>query len=72
MYYDLCQTANLDEPEYYTTTDGIAYTTTYNIVNNGAITGSGTITTTGTYTGSGDYDPTITDSTGVFNHISIT
>ena len=72
VYYDLCQTANLWYAEWFTTTNGTDFSCTYDIVNDDAITGTGTITTTGTYTWSGDYDLTITDSTWVFNHISIT
>lgn len=72
VYYNLTLNANLVEPEYFTTTDGVTFNTSYNIVNNNALTGSGTLITTGTYTGSGTYgNLTITDSTGVFTRITV-
>lgn len=46
VYYDLVQTANLSEPEWFTSTDGINFSCTYNIVNTSVITGTGTVTTT--------------------------
>lgn len=61
-YYNLTLNANLSEPEYFTTTDGVTFNTTYNIVNNNALTGSGTLITTGTYTGSGTTTLVIKDS----------
>lgn len=43
-YYNLCQTANLAEAEFFTTADGVNYVSTYNLVlNGGDITGSGTL-----------------------------
>lgn len=43
-YYNLCQTANLSQAEFFTSTDGINFTSTYNMtLNGGNITGTGTI-----------------------------
>jgi hypothetical protein len=40
----LCQTANLGVADFFTTTDGIAFTSTYNLtLNGGDITGTGTL-----------------------------
>lgn len=72
MYYDLVQTANLSEPEWFTSTDGINFSCTYDIVNTSVITGTGTITTTQQYTGGGTSSVIIVDSTGTFNNMTIT
>ncbi len=64
VYYDLCQTANLSIPEYFTT-DWATYTTSYNIVNNSTLSGTGTLITTGTYTWSGITTLVVKDSVGV-------
>ena len=72
VYYDLVQTANLSEPEWFTSTDGINFSCTYDIVNTSVITGTGTITTTQQYTGGGTSSVTIVDSTGTFNNMTIT
>jgi len=72
VYYDLVQTANLSEPEWFTSTDGINFSCTYDIVNTATITGTGTITTTQQYTGGGISSVIIVDSTGTFNNITIT
>ena len=64
VYYDLCQTANLSVPEYFTT-DGATYTTSYNIINNSTLSGTGTLITTGTYTWSGTTTLVVKDSVGV-------
>lgn len=72
VYYNLTLNANLSEPEYFTTTDGVTFNTTYSIVNNADLSGTGNIITTGTYSGSGTYgNLTITDSTGVFTRITV-
>jgi len=43
-YYNLSQTANLSQAEFFTSTDGINFTSTYNLtLNGGGITGTGTI-----------------------------
>lgn len=62
VYYNLTLNANLSEPEYFTTTDGVTFTTTYSIVNNSSLTGSGTLITTGTYSGSGSTTLVVKDS----------
>lgn len=64
VYYDLCQTANLAIPEYFTT-DWATYTTTYNIVNNSTLSGTGTLITTGTYIWSGTTTLVVKDSVWV-------
>lgn len=72
VYYDLVQTANLSEPEWFTSTDWINFSCTYDIVNTATITGTGTITTTQQYTGGGTSSVIIVDSTGTFNNMTIT
>lgn len=72
VYWDLTQNANLAEPEYFTTTDGSTFNTTYNIVNNSSLTGTGNIITSGTYTWSGTTTLNVTDSTWVFTRINVT
>lgn len=68
--YDLTQDANMIVPEWFTTTDGSNFTSSYNIVLNTGVdlTGGGTITVTGgkslTLSGTATYDGIYTDSSG--------
>jgi hypothetical protein len=78
-YYNLCQTANLAEPEFFTTADGINYSSTYNLVINTAVslTGSGALTLTGgatltmTGTAQSDIDITHTSGTKVWTRVTL-
>lgn len=72
VYYDLVQTANLWYAEWFTSTDGINFSCTYDIINTSTITGTGTVTTTQQYTGGGVSSVIIVDSTGTFNNMVIT
>lgn len=73
--YFLCQTANLAVADFFTSTDGVNFSSTYNIVINGCnLTGTGAIVTTGTITtpSSGTSTVIITGSNGKTGYITIT
>lgn len=70
----LCVTANLSQPEFFTSVDGVNFNCAFNVVLSGTITGTGAISMpakTLTYAG-GTSSANITHGAGVFTGISVT
>ena len=70
----LCQTANLSVADFFTSTDWVNFTSTYNIIlTNANLTGTANITTTGTLTvtGTSTSTPIITASNGKTGYLNI-
>lgn len=76
--YDWChaqlvQTANLSQPEFFTSTDGVNFACSFNVVLSGAITGSGALAMPGdTLTATGTSSVPITHNAGTFTSVSVT
>ena len=76
-YWELCQTANLEKAEFFTSTDGVNFTSTYDlVVNGGNITGAGAITLgAGVFTRTGSetsgLDITYNSGANVFTNVVV-